>query len=163
MAENIIYNSAKLSRPVSFAGLPHVGTKSPTDIDAPDIPFVLEAGAERKYLIGDFKESGKQIPDGQRILLERHVSAFAAQGYHAVAFLAWHSPHDTVIDAASTVVVRWFNGTWHEDDRRETLLTKYRRFFLIQMDSEATQEICPVCGFERTLTGCVCDAFNDAI
>lgn len=136
MAENKIRNGRLLSRIVSFEGLPHVGTKSPTDIDAPPIPFLLEAGSEKKYLIGDFKEKGKELPRGQQITLERHVGAFRNSGYVAIAFLAWHEPDIEVVYAKDTIVVRWFDGGWHDDHKGETLLQKYCRFFGVKKFEE---------------------------
>lgn len=138
MADNIIYNAEKLRRVVSFAGLPHVGSKSPTDLDAPAIPFVLEDGDQKKYMVGDFKEWEKGLSTGQRLLLERQVRAFSAIGYVAIAFVAWHWPFDDIIDAARCLVVSYYaqdlhgNGIWIEDRKGESLLIKYKRFFNVR-------------------------------
>jgi hypothetical protein len=129
MSTNVIYNKQKLERIVSFQGLPHVGKCSPADID-----ICIEIGNAKKYLIGDFKETGKDLDTGQKILLERHCEAFEARGYSAVAFLAWHDPEIKIIDAAQAIVVKYFNnGIWHDVFwQNESLLIRYCRFFNIQ-------------------------------
>ena len=127
MASNIIYNPKKLGRIVSFHGLPHVGPCSPADID-----ICVEVGDLKKYLIGDFKEEGRYLKKGQRLLIERHCDAFKAIGYKAVGFLAWHPEHDEVISAAEAVVVqRYCDGEWFEWDafHRKTLLDLYKKVF----------------------------------
>jgi hypothetical protein len=130
LGSNIIYNPNKIKRPVSFEGLPHIGSCSPTDID-----FSIEVGDEKKYLIGDFKEWGKELTKGQKLLLERHVIAFATIGYTAVAFLAWHEAEEEIIKAAEAVVIRQYvlkpprkQGFW-KDSYQEKFSTKYLKFF----------------------------------
>lgn len=130
MADNKIYNQRKIRRAIDFSGLPHVGTCSPTDID-----FAMEVGTEHKYLIGDFKERGKTLPAGQRIIFERHGIAFASIGYTVAVFLAWHEPEDDYPKAANAEVVELFilhpfetNIYWREVSG-QCLLERYNRFF----------------------------------
>lgn len=150
MSENLIHNHSKLSRIISFSNLPHIKSCSPSDMDAPDIPFCMEIkrdGVKRyyRYLVGDFKEWGHEFETpGQRILYERHASAFRNMGYVSGAFLAWHDESVesvidgyTVIDAAACTVAkkyRYDKGAkkWMWVDclnERLTLLTVYKLFF----------------------------------
>lgn len=134
MADNRIYNVNKISRPVDFSRLPHLTPRrcSPTDQDVPPIQFIVQLGPEKKYLCGDFKEHGKELTVGQKMLLEATVHAFRKDGYKAIAFLAWHPEDVMVIDAASSIVVSATDGyiwQWYDEPRRGTLLQKYLRFF----------------------------------
>lgn len=136
MADNKIYNIDKLSRPVDFSGLCHCGSCSPTDID-----FCIEIGDMKKYLIGDFKEEGKELTTGQKILLERHCAAFAKLGYISVAFLAWHPGDVEIIKAHEAIVVMIYRTTpskiiseW-KDCKKEKLLIKYNRFFGVKQET----------------------------
>ena len=134
MADNRIYSS-KIERPVDFSGLPKVGPCSPSDIDVPEIPFCIEVGAIKKYMIGDFKDHGKWFRDydGQQLLLQRHVEAFKSYGYSAGAFLAWHPPEVKIIDAASSIVVFiYVDGTWEKPKIQQTLRKLYCAFFEIK-------------------------------
>jgi len=125
MASNIIYNREKLGRIVSFQGLPHVGTCSPADVD-----FTIEVECLLKYMIGNFKEYGKDLQEGEARLLKQHVIAFKAIGYDSIAFLAWHPPEVEIIDAAQSIVVRcYWNESWHDRFPHESLLIKYCKFF----------------------------------
>jgi len=148
MANNAVNNMVKLRRPVIFEGLPKIGPCSPSDLDAPPILFCIEVGDLKRYLIGDFKEEGKWFRknDGQKILLERHVLAFRAIGYMAVAFLAWHPADADIIDAASSVVVLQYAGSdWKKPPSKETLLVKYCRFF----DADIPQDTSDIPDWER--------------
>jgi hypothetical protein len=133
MGTNHVQNVVKMSRVVSFAKLPFIKSCSPADID-----FVIEVGDRKKYLIGEFKEAGKDLTVGQRILIERHVQAFDEMGYHAAGFFAWHDTSSNesgieVIDAASAVIVETFdslNKSWvWQFDFHHTLFERYVRFF----------------------------------
>lgn len=129
MASNIIYNREKLGRIVSFQGLPHVGTCSPSDID-----ICIEVGDLKKYLIGDIKENGKELETGQITLLERHCRAFESIGYTAIAFLAWHPSEIKEIDAAQSIAVRcYWKKEWNDGFSREPLFVIYCRFFGISI------------------------------
>lgn len=131
MGTNRIYSRAKLARVVSFEGLPHIGPCSPTDID-----FCIEVGAQKKYLVGDLKESGKDLSHGQRLLIERTVNAFKLYGYESVGFLAWHPVGEDPIDAKSALVVRYYaNGSWRDVQQDlQTLGNRYARFFNLGTD-----------------------------
>jgi len=125
MGSNIIYNKEKLKRIISFQGLPFVGTKSPTDID-----FCLEDGDRKKYMIGDFKEKGKLLTNGQKILLERHCLAFEKLGYKTLAVLAWHETHFDTIEACECIIAtHFYNGEWVKHQRHQTFYEWYCRFF----------------------------------
>lgn len=129
MGTNIIYNRAKMTRSVVFESLPYVGSCSPTDID-----LCIEVGSKRRYLIGDFKEHGKELTTAQTILLERHCQAMEGIGYTAAAFLAWHPVDAEEIDAASALVARAYTaGRWVDyRDNMKTLLERYVTFFGIK-------------------------------
>lgn len=139
MGSNTINNESKIDRPVSFAGLPKVDGPdgygaSPSDLDVPPMRFILEKGDLKKFLCGDFKERGKQLPYGQRVLLERITDSFAANKYKAVAFLAHHEPTVDRVDAAQTSVVEYYQkGKWRKADPPERLVVKYCRFFGVPM------------------------------
>ena len=127
MASNIIYNPEKFHRKVSFANLPHVGRCSPSDID-----FFMEINQDQRFMIGDFKEQGKQLEDGQKWLLENAVNAFEEYGYASIAFLAWHGENDMLVDAASAMVAAFYSrGGWVESTRfrSEEFIVLYKGFF----------------------------------
>jgi len=137
MATNIIYNRKKLGRIVSFQGLPHVGTCSPADIDICAVHLCVEIKHLLKYMIGNFKEHGKTLQPGERLLLERHCQAFKAIHYTAIAFVAWHPPEVEEIDAAqSTVVKCYWKGVWRDRFVHESLLNIYCRFFGIPIPDD---------------------------
>ena len=131
MADNTIHNLNKIRRIIDFSGLPHIGSCSPTDID-----LCIEVGDHKKYLIADFKERGKELSEGQRILLERHCKAFSnGLKYESLALLVWHEPNLTIINAAeSSVVMKYVleeeqeEGTW-EQCKNESFLNEYCLFF----------------------------------
>lgn len=131
MGSNQIYNHDKIARVVSFEGLPHVGSCSPTDID-----FCIEVGANKKFLIGDLKESGKELNVGQRLLIERVCGAFAAYGYDAIGFLAWHLPSVEIIVARDAIVAKFYhNGSWVDvANEAQTLGKRYAKYFGISND-----------------------------
>lgn len=123
MGTNTIRNMALLTRPVSFAGLPHISGCSPTDVD-----FIVELTGKRQLLVGDFKVEGVQLTTGQRILLEQTCKAYGALLYTAAAFVAWHPRDVEVVDAASARLVATYNGGWWTRDDR-TLGEFYNEFF----------------------------------
>jgi len=128
MGTNRIYNVEKLKRPVVFDGLPFIGTCSPTDID-----FFIEVGDQRRMIIGDFKEHGKDLRRAQRILFERMVDAWSDYGYRSVAFLAWHPEDAEVIYAATTILAESYtNGEWHRYNGTSFLVTSYCNWFGVQ-------------------------------
>ena len=136
MGNNVIYNKQKLARIFSFGNLPHVGTSSPTDIDVPPVPFCIEIGSLKRYMIGDFKECGKSLEFGQQVLIERHCHAFTLLGYKAIGFVAEHIDIGDIVDAANTIVSLLYskNGGWgwKRLDRETTLRELYVRFFEVK-------------------------------
>lgn len=131
MADNLIHNFGKLGRVISFAALPHIDDCSPSDID-----MMIEVGSKKQVLVADFKEFGKDLTNGQRILLERICHAFEAIGYDAVAILAWHDSADHSVDAAQACVARWYwKRGWQSSRCQQPLLEWYSRFFKVTPSS----------------------------
>ena len=120
MTNRQIINRKKFEQKVSFEGLQYE-KKSPTDID-----FCLEI--ENKILIiGEIKEKGKDVPQGQNLAFKRIVDAWNARpdmitmGFYVV--LHHEQNDDADIVAANCKVVSYyydktivdtFNGTLKE-------------------------------------------------
>ena len=86
---------------IRFDGM-NVGKCSFTDIDA-----VME-WRDLGWLVFEVKQTGKEIPVGQRIALERFVRDASAAGKYAVASVVEHSvmnPHEDIY--LRDCLVRW--------------------------------------------------------
>jgi len=85
--EDLILNPERASQIIDFKGVHHRGA-SFTDIDA-----LLEY-RDRAYVIVEVKYGDKEMPDGQKLAIERMVRDFGKQGKSALAVLAEHHEID---------------------------------------------------------------------
>lgn len=116
--QTLVKNFNKLSRPIIFDGLKSK-TCSPTDMD-----YVLEYYG--KYLIlGEVKETGKDITIGQNIMLTRVADAWnRIPGNVAIVVFSQHNPQDETILLAQTSVKKVYkDGKW-VDLSNKNLTTK---------------------------------------
>lgn len=100
----MIYNLKKLSRPIDFTGLELTNLIHPTDID-----LVLEF--KNKYLlIAEFKEEGKGLPMGQKLVIERICNAW---GVGSVGVFVQHKDTEVIQVLESTTHSCYYNGSWY--------------------------------------------------
>ncbi len=116
--KGIIQNRARKRQIADFSGL-RFGNITPTDIDG-FIDF-----QDKVFIWFEMKHtSAAEIPQGQRMALERVCDASQKAGKDCYVFLAEHSADDADqdINAAIAVVVRYRHaGQWHEPKDETTI------------------------------------------
>jgi len=136
VGENRIMNTEKMGRLIDFSGLPKVKRCSPTDID-----MFMEIGQDvKRFMMGEFKEAGKPITKGQRLVMERTCNAYASIGYTSYGLFIWHFPELSYMDivtgldiipAEHAIVHQIYHavphttGTWIEQDVRQSVVVWY--------------------------------------
>lgn len=95
---------------IRFDGIRY-GNATPTDADG------LFEWQNKAFVFWEFKMRGVDIPDGQRMALERLVDALGMADKKAVFFLCSHNvenPHDDVFAIDSNVERVYYKGKWHD-------------------------------------------------
>ena len=101
----------------SFKNLQY-GTITPTDIDG----FIDYH--DKVFIYFELKYRDAEIPDGQRLALERVADAAKESGRIGLSIIATHDVTDVNddIDAASGIVVEYrLDGKWHNGDGTTTV------------------------------------------
>ena len=112
---------------LSFEGLVYERNARPTDID-----MAMEIG-DREYLFTEVKIDGKEVPQGQKLFLSRHLSIIHQSGRKALGIIATHNIHDchqAVLVRDCRVVSVWYEGQWHNvasSHSVESVIEKWRR------------------------------------
>lgn len=90
-----------------FTGL-RFGSITPTDIDG-----FLEFG-DRLFIVFETKHAGRDLPNGQRLAIERLVDAIAESGREAIALIGEHDTRGD-IDFANCPLRKYrYQGKWRE-------------------------------------------------
>ena len=108
----VITNESRARQLRDFSGLTY-GKITPTDIDL----FIEYRG--HSFVFAEIKMPGHDIPQGQRMALERNVDGLRHAGKIAVLFLAENNQPDPeiAVDVSSCVVVKlYFCGRWRNGD-----------------------------------------------
>lgn len=110
----VIQNRARARQIIDFSGIRY-GNITPTDIDG-----FFERG-NMAFVFYEMKYGDADMPNGQRIALERLVDAMRAANKKAVLFLCRHDVDDVNadVDAENTTVDKiYFNGEWHDGEKK---------------------------------------------
>lgn len=102
---------------IDFSGIRY-GNITPTDIDG------FFEYHNRVFVFCEMKLTGAQLPDGQRMAIERLVDNLDYAGKHVVAFVCDHDVEETAQDvvAAETIVrTIYYHGRWHLPTHEKTL------------------------------------------
>lgn len=106
MAETLIRNPEIMKRINNFSGL-RFGSISPTDIDG------LIDFQNKAFVLIETKYTGGEMPDGQRIAIERLTDIIEETGRKSIALVAEYDNKKGDIDCAKAVVVKYrMNHTW---------------------------------------------------
>lgn len=97
-----------------------------TNITPTDIDGMIEY-RNQKYIFFEVKYMSTELPNGQRLALERLVRDTARSGKKSIAIVCQHEAHNTEeqVDVAKTVVREYFSygvNAWYEPEN--TLTTK---------------------------------------
>lgn len=99
---------------IDFSGLRY-GNITPTDVDG-----IIEY-KNKAYILYEMKYGSADMPDGQRMAIERQIDDFTNSGKTAVALLCEHDIQNCNedIDAAKTIVRKYYyNKKWYNDGKR---------------------------------------------
>lgn len=121
---SIIRNIDKVTRALDFTELNRGSTMSKDSRYASDIDCVMEFNDT--YLITiEIKEHHKELPTGQRLLLERINNAWCSTGRKGVVIYATHDQELTGGIRLSDCIVKkvHYNGTWIESHNKTLLET----------------------------------------
>lgn len=138
-------NEDRAQQLVSFVGLEFERSIKPTDIDG-----LLEF-ADVEFVIFETKYRDAQMPSGQRLALQRTVTAIHSSGRHAIAFVTRHEVHDPrekVIVADTIVTEYWYNGQWRKPKEEISLrvaIDKIRATSFQVVLPVTAQGICNIC------------------
>ena len=113
---NDIINMEKFKQGLIFGDIEYDGMR-PSDID-----LVMEARDEC-WIIAEIKTEGKEVPTGQRLMLERLYNDLEKSGKPVLCVVANHNhPVDEDIDAANCIIEKAWNGKrWVKAKRKATL------------------------------------------
>lgn len=99
----MILNNEKFKRPIYFEGLT-IGNKTGSDVD-----YLYEDKGH--FLIAELKEEGKELPTGQRLLIENLVTKNTYP--FSVGLVLWHEPELNKIYIKDCDIHKMFvNGSW---------------------------------------------------
>ena len=110
--ERGVYQNANRGRQLlRFDGLIY-GNISPTDIDG------LIEYRNRLWIMFEAKMQGKDVPQGQRLALERFIQNVRYAGKHGIAMIVEHDVKDTgqdiyLKDCNVREIITTENGQWH--------------------------------------------------
>lgn len=113
----VIQHRERAKQIIDFSGIRYKNI-TPTDIDG------FFEYHNRIFVFCEMKLVGAEMPDGQRMALERLVDNLDYAGKHAVAFVCEHNVEDAKKDvkAAETIAKNvYYHGRWHPSTFDETL------------------------------------------
>ena len=102
---------------IDFSGIRY-GNITPTDIDG-----FFEYHNE-VFVFCEMKLVGAELPDGQRMAIERLVDRCDSNEKHAVAFVCEHTvenPEEDVIAAETIVKTIYYKSGWHTPEGKHKL------------------------------------------
>ena len=121
---SLIYNSNKVKQSIDFTNI-QWGKIHPSDIDA-----VLEFNNELLILI-EVKQKGKEIPTGQRLMLERICDSWHTK--KALVLLVWHDFKNEKIDIPldECIIEKvYFKNKWNlHKEKLKPYLDKIIKFY----------------------------------
>jgi hypothetical protein len=110
----VIRNRAFGSQIIDFSGL-RWGNITPTDIDG-----MIDFG-NKLFVYMEFKYGDADMPDGQRIALERQADADEAAGIPAYVLLGKHNDEGDIDAAQSRCARYYYKGGWHTPHEELTI------------------------------------------
>jgi len=101
---NDILNMEKFKQGLIFGDIVYRGMR-PTDID-----LVMEI-RDKAWVIAEIKCGDKEVPTGQRLMLERLYNDLRSSGKKVICVVASHNtPTNEDIDASTCMVREYWNG-----------------------------------------------------